>query len=127
MEKHTKTNPDGKVIEETINEDGTKSVKIHVNSLNVNETDEESQKAKKVIEESILPQLGLEEVTITVLHKPTNQFVCHRIHTASYSAFVSTCIQGFPGGYKSTDEFAVIVHGDRGTVAVNPINLDEAL
>lgn len=121
MKKNTRITEDGKVIEETIKEDGTKSVKISVNTLNIKETDEESLKAKKAIEESVLPQLGVREVTVTVIYKPTNQFVSSKINLGYFQAFVKACYEGFPDGVKAQEDFAVVVHdGD----SVQVVSLD---
>lgn len=121
MKKNTRVTEDGKVIEETIKEDGTKSVKISVNTLNIKETDEESLRAKKAIEESVLPQLGVREVTVTVIYKPTNQFVSSKINLGYFQAFTKACYESFPDGVKAQEDFAVVVHdGD----SVQVVSLD---
>lgn len=126
MKREIKKNPDGKMIETVTHDDGSQSVKIHVKSLKVNETDEETLKAKEVIEKSVLPQLGVREVNVTVLHKPSNQFVSSIISLPYFQSFIKASLAGFPGGYTSTDEFSIIMH-DGNKVTVSSVQLDDVL
>lgn len=123
MKKKTKVTEDGKVIEETIHEDGTKSIKINVSTLKINETDEESLKAKEVIEKSVLPQLGVREVSVTVVHKPTNQFVSSKINLAYFQPYVKACFDGFPDAVKDQNDFLVVIH-DGNSVQVASLDIE---
>lgn len=120
MKKQTKTTPDGKVIEETTHENGTKSVKINVTTVDVPVTDEVTAQAKKVIEERILPELGVRDVTVSVIHKASNSFVSQKINLAYFQTFVKACFDGYPeqpGVPKDVNDFLVVIH-DGATVQV---------
>ena len=71
MKKTTHT-PDGKIIEDTVHEDGRKDVKIHVPLLDVNGKDPATAKAKKHIEGKVFKKLAKQKVLVVVIHKPTN-------------------------------------------------------
>ena len=71
-ETKTTHNEDGKVITETVHDDGRVDVTIGVPSLDVDMSDPGTVAAKKVIEEKILPKVLDRKVTCTLIHKPTN-------------------------------------------------------
>lgn len=120
--KEVKFTDDGKKIEEIHHEDGTKSVKIHVNTLNLKETDEETMKAKEVIEQKILPKIGVRPVIVTVIHTPSRHQASAEISLPYFQSYVKACLQKHPEGH-NTEDFIVVVH-DGKQVQVMGIDMD---
>lgn len=95
MKKKVAKHPDGKTVETVEHEDGRKAVTINVNTLSIDETDEESLQAKKIIEERILPQIGQHYVNVTLVHKPSNQHVDARLKKYEARAFAEQAVDQF--------------------------------
>ena len=75
--------------------DGRKSVTVHVDTLNIDETDLESQEAKKAIEEQVLPKLAQQKVHVTVLHKPSNSTAQAEVTLPDVRKFAEKAVQSF--------------------------------
>lgn len=75
--------------------DGRKSVTVHVDTLNIEETDLESQEAKKVIEKEVLPKLQQQKVHVTVLHKPSNSTAQAEVALPDVRKFAEKAVQSF--------------------------------
>ena len=86
---------EGKVIETTEHEDGRKGVTVHVNTLNIDETDPESVKAKEVIEEKVLPKVAQQRVQAIVLHKPSNMHTTQRVKLPEVRKYAEVAIKQF--------------------------------
>lgn len=116
MKKDVATTPDGKIVETTEYEDGRKGVVINVNSLEIDETDEESIQAKKIIEERVLPQLQAREVYVTVIHKPSNNHVDAKVKLQDVRRFAEQCISTYSAtvdaSVKNEDFVLVTFDGD---------------
>lgn len=97
----------GKRIETREHADGRKDVTVEVKSLDVDLSDPANAEAKKVIEEQVLPALAQRQVTVTVIHKPTNDsasFVCSVVKVREYAEKVVAQ----RGGDKS--EYCLVQH-----------------
>ena len=70
---------DGKVVENTYDSNGNKSVVVNVKTIDVEETDEATLKAKEAIEKKVIPKLANKIVTAVVVHKPTNKSTSTKI------------------------------------------------
>lgn len=78
----------GKNINTMEHDNGRKDVTIEVNSLDVDLDDPTNAAAKQVIEEKVLPAIANQQITVTVIHKPTNDsasFVCSRQNVREYA------------------------------------------
>lgn len=125
MEKKITIQPDGKKVEEVFNDDGTKSVKIHVATLSLDNPDESDLKAKEFIEEKVLKHLGDRLVDVLVIHKGSLLNASGRVPYTLVRKFAETVVRGFPvqdalgveGKPKLTDFIVVEIEGDQKRVS----------
>ena len=110
-------------IENIDHGDGRKSVKVHVNKLDVNEKDTITAQAKKFIEEEVLPTLGEQRVHVVIVHKPTNMSTSSQVERKYVKNYAIAAISGFPvkdGMEKKNEDFIVIETDQDGNVTVSP-------
>lgn len=77
----TETNVGGKNVRRKEHPDGRVDTTIEVSSLQVDMKDPRNAKAKEVIERDVLPAIANQGVTVTLIHKPSNDnasFHCKR-------------------------------------------------
>lgn len=119
MSHHTET---------TEHPSGRKDVRIEVDMLDVNATDEATTKAKEVIEGTIFPKLANAKVLVVVIHKPTNQHAqqivkAHEVRKyaeAAVKAHIDAALRGDDRYHKS--EYVIVEHHiDNGTVQVTTL------
>lgn len=120
--------PDGKTVETIEHEDGRRSVTVHVNALNIKETDLESQEAKKTIEERVLPKLAAQKVQVVVVHKPTNQHAASKVALPDVRKFAEAAVQSFrqmdwphPKPRTKDKDFVIVEVHEEGGVSVSAL------
>lgn len=117
MTSISKTEEGGKNIETREHEDGRKDVVIQVHSLDVDLNEPGNAEAKQFIEEKVLPALAKKRITVTVIHKPTNDsfsFVCHLPEVREYAERVARSRGG------EFSDYCVVQH-DGETVSVTSL------
>lgn len=93
--KQNKSTFEGKEIVETEHNDGRKDVTIKVNMLNVKESDPATLKAKKHIEDVIIPELANQKVLVVVIHKPTNEHAERIVKATQVRAYATAVFDSF--------------------------------
>jgi len=110
-------------IENIDHGDGRKSVKVHVNKLDVKVDDTITEQAKKFIEEEVLPILGDERVHVIIVHKPTNMSTSSQVERKYVKNYAIAAISGFPvkeGVEKKDEDFILIETDQAGNTVVSP-------
>ena len=112
---------EGKVITTTEHPDGRRDVTVEVHALDVDLNDPSNAEAKRVIEEEIIPALAEAPVTVTVIHKPTNDhasIICARKNVRAYAQQMVNSRTEQKGGFAF--EYCVVEH-DGQTVTVSTL------
>lgn len=89
-----------KEFTETLHADGRKDVVVQVNALDVEETDEATQRAKEAIEKEVFPRLANAEVVVTVIYRHPMQdgylFSTKKtVKVPHVRKYAESCVQAF--------------------------------
>lgn len=114
----TKQISEGKSFETTVHADGRRDVSVTVRALDVDLSDPSNVKAKEVIENEVIPRLAGQEVTVTVIHKPTNEYTTFRTARANVRRYAAQIVAG--KGTNPVDEF-ILVENDGERVVVTTL------
>lgn len=98
---------DGKEIITTEHADGRKDVTIKVNMLNVKENDPATLKAKKHIEDVIIPELANQKVLVIVVHKPDNIFAQKLVKATDVRVFAEAAVKMHGG---KPEDYVIVEH-----------------
>lgn len=123
MKKKVENTPTNKTVEIVEEENGRRSVKVNVGTLDLEKASKSDVEAKKIIERDVLPQLNQHKVLAIVIHKPTNMKTHGVVPFPKLHQYALNCIAGFPeqeGGKKRKKDF-VLVTVDGDNVETHPI------
>jgi len=115
---------EGKVIEVTEHEDGRKSTTVHMNRLEINDSDDEAtKKAKKAINDKIIPAVQKAMRTVVLVYKPNNQSTSFRAEMRHVRDNCLTAVQDFKKLQPNakTSDFLVVEVPDNGAVIVSSL------
>lgn len=108
-----KISQEGKIITKTQHPDGREDVHISVKMINVDENDEATLRAKKVIEDEIIPNLKASMVRVVVIHRDTAQSASHTVPLPNVRNYAQACVDAFRvagNNVKDSDFIVVEVH-----------------
>lgn len=109
--------PIGKRITTTEHPDGRKDVHIEVNMLDVKENDQETLKAKEVIERDILPNIKASMVRVVVIHRHSTKSTSHTVPLPQVRAYATAAVNQFKvGDPTAKDEDFIVVEVHEGSL-----------